>query len=91
MTHPPLEMAQEGKGREREDSHLSHLRNLLLKAGQSALVAPPLVFCSPLKGAGAYLLRNCGATTEVMRLPSELSGKGSTGRQPLHTEAWLRR
>lgn len=73
--HPPLGMAQEQKASERENSHHPNLIDLLLKAGQSTLIAPPLVILSPLKGDGAEPLRNWGRTTEVMRLPSELQGE----------------
>ena len=56
--HPPLGMAQEQKGSERENSHHPNLSDLLLKAHQGTLVAPSLGISLLLKGGGTDPLRN---------------------------------
>lgn len=56
--HPPVGMAQEQKGGERENSHHPDPSDLLLKARQGTLVGSPLVISLLLKGGGADPLRN---------------------------------
>lgn len=67
------------EGEQSTGSHHPNLGDLLLKTHQSVLVV--LLLVVPLKGDGADPLGNWGRIIEVVRLSSELPGKGKAPRK----------